>query len=231
MHPPSLPTIPYTSCYCEENVYLLAQKFLEDPEIVQSWRVFVVFISNHTKTVALWNQKLARGPHYPVVWDYHVVLLLCRPTQDQILLQSANESQQEMDSNIVATSQLGQPWIYDFDTQLELPCTLEDYLQETFMEVPPQFESLFRIIRSEVYLKHFASDRSHMLVVQEDSDNLASEPDNVYISPPPPYEPIRGNAAVAEGVMNNLMSSFVSMLPSEERFGDILDRNAFAGWS
>ncbi|KAF8061574.1 N-terminal glutamine amidase-domain-containing protein [Lyophyllum atratum] len=230
MNPPSLPTTPYTSCYCEENVYLLAQNFHEDPEIVQSWRVFVVFVSNRTKTVALWNQKLAREPHYPVVWDYHVVLLLRRPTQDQILLQS--ESSQGVASGTAARTRLGQSWIYDFDTQLELPCPLEDYLEGTFMEVPPQFESLFRIIPSEVFLEHFASDRSHMLVVQEGSDNLISEPqDNVYISPPPPYEPIRGNAAVAEGVTNNLMSSFVSMLPSEERLGDILDRNAFAGWS
>ncbi len=44
----------YTSCYCEENVYLLAQTFVEqlaaheDPE----WEVYVVLISNDDKTVS-----------------------------------------------------------------------------------------------------------------------------------------------------------------------------------
>lgn len=56
MDPPSLPLAAvaalYTGCYCEENVYLLAQMFSEDPEIAHKWAIFVVFISNHTKTVS-----------------------------------------------------------------------------------------------------------------------------------------------------------------------------------
>lgn len=43
----------YTSNYCEENIYLLIQRFLAQPEINKHWSVYAVFISNQTKTVTL----------------------------------------------------------------------------------------------------------------------------------------------------------------------------------
>ncbi|GLB35398.1 putative btb poz domain-containing protein [Lyophyllum shimeji] len=184
-YPPALPITPYTPSYCEENVYLLAQKFLGDPDVMRDWQMFAVFISNHTKTVALWNQRLAQQPHFPVVWDYHVVLLL-RPHEQN--LSQLDESHPTTDG-ITMSSQFRQSWIYDFDTQLEIPCTLEDYLEGSFMDVPPQFESLFRVVPGEVYLTHFASDRSHMLRLVDAGDST-SESGQVYISPPPspPYQ-------------------------------------------
>nr|VWP00499.1 Mitogen-activated protein kinase (EC [Ganoderma boninense] len=78
--PPLPPDSVYTSCYCEENIYLLAQNFLAEAHTQTSrglawpWEIYVVFISNRGKTVALWSQKL-RAPQV-VVWDYHVVLVL-----------------------------------------------------------------------------------------------------------------------------------------------------------
>ena len=45
----------YTSCYCEENIYLLAQHFYAEAENHEArpwpWDVYVVFISNDQKTV------------------------------------------------------------------------------------------------------------------------------------------------------------------------------------
>lgn len=50
--PPALPAdIAYTSQYCEENIYLLAQAFYDQLSVREAWDIFVVFISNHTKTV------------------------------------------------------------------------------------------------------------------------------------------------------------------------------------
>lgn len=50
--PPALPAdIAYTSHYCEENIYLLAQAFYDQLSVREAWDIFVVFISNHTKTV------------------------------------------------------------------------------------------------------------------------------------------------------------------------------------
>ena len=48
--PPPLPeNLTYTSCYCEENIYLLAEQFEE----TEGWEVYVVFVSNDSKTVSL----------------------------------------------------------------------------------------------------------------------------------------------------------------------------------
>lgn len=57
--------------------------------------------------VALWSQKRARSPNNPVVWDYHVILVL-RP--------KINES--NPGPHRVA-------WVYDFDTKLSNPCRLQ----------------------------------------------------------------------------------------------------------
>lgn len=51
--PPLPPDSIYTPCYCEENVYLLAQAFASNAEADADWpwQAFVVFVSNHGKTV------------------------------------------------------------------------------------------------------------------------------------------------------------------------------------
>lgn len=51
--PPLPPDAIYTPCYCEENVYLLAQAFASNAEANADlpWQAFVVLISNHGKTV------------------------------------------------------------------------------------------------------------------------------------------------------------------------------------
>ena len=41
----------YTANYCEENIYLLVQRFLDSEEIRTNWEVFAIFISNKTRTV------------------------------------------------------------------------------------------------------------------------------------------------------------------------------------
>ena len=99
---PSLPTF-YTASYCEENVYHLVKRF-SDPEILDSrlWSVYVVFISNHNKSVVLWHQRASKFTEgsSPVCWDYHVIAVL-RP-------QECNKSKS--------------CWVYDFDTLLPRPC-------------------------------------------------------------------------------------------------------------
>lgn len=62
--PPLPPDSVYTSCYCEENIYLLAQHFREqagEAQVVTRkagvsdsdwfWEIYVIFISNDGKTV------------------------------------------------------------------------------------------------------------------------------------------------------------------------------------
>lgn len=53
----------YTYCYCEENIYKLAQK---EPSITHA-----VFITNASKSVPFFNSILKDL----VIWDYHVIAL------------------------------------------------------------------------------------------------------------------------------------------------------------
>jgi len=150
---PSLPPDSrYARHYCEENIYHLAEWFLKQSFIKDVWDVAIVFISNESKTVALWNQKLG-SPEYAIVWDYHVVLILCpRPGHGG----GTSDDPEERDI---------EAWIYDYDTLLPKPCYWKDYVSltcRTDEEVPPEYRSLFRVIPAAVFLDYFASDRSHM---------------------------------------------------------------------
>lgn len=52
LSPPPLPAASvYTANYCEENVFLLAKQFLEDPTVSMLWEVHVLFLSNRSKSV------------------------------------------------------------------------------------------------------------------------------------------------------------------------------------
>ncbi|KAF9477377.1 hypothetical protein BDN70DRAFT_881282 [Pholiota conissans] len=217
--PPLPPESIYTSCYCEENIYLLCQNFLQNPSVNSLWEIFVMFISNTDKTVALWHQKAAHLPHSPVIWDYHVILILRlrRNAATTITEYSAKRS-----------------WAYDLDTSLDLPCTWEEYLGFTFPEdLVPAYQSRFRLIHGELYIQNFASDRSHMLRrvenVAEFASNTADAEDFVYSSPPPPYPPIHGPSAAERGTTNNLMERYVAMLDdSEDLYGCVRDRSGIS---
>lgn len=112
---PSLPPgYIYTPYYCEENIYLLVESFLNDQSISDNWETYAVFLSNHTKTVALWNQKVSRDPDYPVVWDYHCILLL----KSKVNTPSHGDDESS--------------WIFDYDSRLAMPCPLKGKLAAFF---------------------------------------------------------------------------------------------------
>jgi protein N-terminal glutamine amidohydrolase len=108
--PPSVPShCTCTPYYCEENIYLLASSFHDSDAITQLWDINVVFVSNHYRTVALWNQKQSRDPDlaHPVVWDYHCILVL-RPRA-----RAASAS---------AAPDATWAWVFDYDSRLAMPC-------------------------------------------------------------------------------------------------------------
>ncbi|XP_053322451.1 protein N-terminal glutamine amidohydrolase [Spea bombifrons] len=140
--PPS-PVLPereactYTSCYCEENVWKLCE-FVRDLHPQHLEEVYAVFLSNNSRAIPLWKQRLGKFDE-PVVWDYHVILL--HVTQ-------------------------GNPGlIYDLDSLLPFPCTCEMYIREALKpdhEWDVCFRRNLRVIRADEFLRTFASDRSHM---------------------------------------------------------------------
>lgn len=169
----------------------------------------------------MWSQKLAQDPSHPVVWDYHVILLLKPKERNSASLGESDEFRAGGTQNA---------WVYDFDTRLGIPISLPDYLQETFSGIPLMFESLFRIVPGDVFCENFASDRSHMLDKNVmTTDGLSNNSDEMYIYPPPKYPPICGSSAKGSGKLNNLMS-FVCMESSEETFGGVVDIAALSEW-
>ena len=124
----------YCALYCEENSWKLCQEpdFLNKP-------AFVVFASNANKTCAIWHQKAAESDIDPVVFDYHVFLLI----QDE-----------------------EQGWlVFDLDSTLGFPVNAETYFRDSFSAdyfVPEDYRPLFRLLTPQQYIHHFSSDRSHM---------------------------------------------------------------------
>uniref|UniRef100_A0A8B9R223 Protein N-terminal glutamine amidohydrolase n=1 Tax=Anas platyrhynchos TaxID=8839 RepID=A0A8B9R223_ANAPL len=141
----------YTGCYCEENVWKLCDYIRSRGERPVE-EFYAVFISNERRMVPLWKQKSGHGDE-PVVWDYHVILLRV----------SSGE----------------QNFIYDLDTELPFPCPFDMYSTEAFRlddSLHPEFHRKIRMIRADLYLETFASDRSHM-----------KDADGKWQKPPPSY--------------------------------------------
>lgn len=126
----------YTSCYCEENVWQLCSWFRSEGDPLQEFQV--LFISNHHRTVPLWKQKSSRRD-FPVVWDYHVVLLWSGPGLD--------------------------PLVFDLDSVLDFPCSLQEYSAlalKSDQDLNPQYHRMIRSVPADLFLQKFSSDRSHM---------------------------------------------------------------------
>ena len=97
----------------------------------------VLLFSNPWQSVALMKQR-ASVQDGPVIWDYHVVLMLRTGKLQRIL---------------------------DFDTLLDFNASCSDYLRNTFpvqSGLPNYYRAWVRSIPASGYLKHFYSDRAHM---------------------------------------------------------------------
>ncbi|XP_009680962.2 protein N-terminal glutamine amidohydrolase isoform X1 [Struthio camelus] len=162
---------PALTFICEENVWKLCD-YIRSRDQYPLEEFYAVFISNDRRMIPLWKQKSGRGDD-PVVWDYHVILLHV----------SSGE----------------QNFIYDLDTVLPFPCPFDIYTVEAFRlddRLPPEFQRKIRMIRADLYLKTFASDRSHM-----------KDADGKWQKPPPSYPCIE----TADSKMN--LDDFISMNP------------------
>lgn len=160
----------YTACYCEENVYNLLR--LSAPLAPRS---FAVFISNAARACAVHGQLASAGPSLPVVWDYHVVLVVF---------------QEDAASG---------GWVvYDLDSRLSFPCPLASYLASAFpsqAELHQVSRAAFRLIPTADYLAWFSSDRRHMRQPGGGGG---------WASPPPAYPPICGLSARGAGLLHSL---------------------------
>uniref|UniRef100_A0A0B6Y895 Protein N-terminal glutamine amidohydrolase n=1 Tax=Arion vulgaris TaxID=1028688 RepID=A0A0B6Y895_9EUPU len=129
----------YTACYCEENVWKLCSVVQDFCPASEYFKCFCVFISNDSRKIPLWHQKISLSSERPVIWDYHVIFLYrdCKGTL-----------------------------VYDLDTELGFPCTLKEYAAACIGDekiLREEYRRMFRVIPACEFLETFASDRSHML--------------------------------------------------------------------
>lgn len=121
----------YAPYYCEENVwFVLAEGTLTDGH--------AVFITNRSRSVALWSQRASLRDDGLTLWDYHVVAL-GRAGQ--------------------------QPIVVDLDCTAGSRLALPLWAQATFPfagAVPEDVEPLFRVVPAADLFAHFRTDRSHM---------------------------------------------------------------------
>lgn len=129
----------WAKCYCEENVYKLAQRLVQSKD-VEVASIHVVFVSNRAKKTPIWMQESSPSPQNPVIWDYHVILLA-------------------MVNKI--------PLIFDLDSTLPFPSSAQSYIEQAFRPLELKklqhiYHPMFRLIPVRDFLDYFASDRSHM---------------------------------------------------------------------
>lgn len=128
---PSRDGLPYCPFFCEENAWHLSQS----PALGLGRREVVV-VSNPQRQVVMWHQKPAAGlGEGPVVWDYHVWVLVHGPRGARV---------------------------WDQDSTLGLDVDATHYVRETFQGAPTSFRPQFRVMDSDRYRDTFASDRRHM---------------------------------------------------------------------
>ncbi|NWU88709.1 NTAQ1 amidohydrolase, partial [Upupa epops] len=168
----------------EENVWKLCDH-IRSRGLYPLEQFYAVFVSNERRAIPLWKQKSACG-NEPVVWDYHVILLHVSSEEQNV--------------------------IYDLDTVLPFPCAVGKYSAEAFRpddSLHPEFHRKIRMIRADLYLKTFASDRSHM-----------KDANGKWQKPPPPYPCIE----TADSKMN--LDDFISMNP-KVGWGSVLSLTDF----
>lgn len=132
LDPAWLAARPSTPLFCEENVWQVCRALLADDD--GDRRVWAVFVTNATRTVAMWAQQAAVVD--PIVWDYHVVTVV----------EGADG-----------------PVVLDVDCRAGTVLPLRGWLQASFRAgLRSDVEPRFRIIPARVYVDVLASDRSHM---------------------------------------------------------------------
>uniref|UniRef100_A0A8C5KW33 Protein N-terminal glutamine amidohydrolase n=1 Tax=Jaculus jaculus TaxID=51337 RepID=A0A8C5KW33_JACJA len=179
--------VPCAGCLYEENIWKLCE-YIKTHSQYSLEDCYAVFISNEKKMVPIWKQQ-ARPGNGPVIWDYHVVL--------------------------VHVSGEGQSFVYDLDTVLPFPCPFDVYIEDALKsndDIHLQFRRKFRVVRADSYLKHFASDRSHM----KDSSGNWKEPPLAY-------------PCIETGDSKMNLNDFISMDP-EVGWGSIYTLPEFGLW-
>jgi len=122
----------YQPFWCEENIWRLTTDACVG--VGERWVLFLTGSSGH---VACWGQCAASSADAPVLWDYHVVLVVRQET-----------------------------WaVWDLDCRQGCPLPAATWFAATFPcpdSVRPVFQPRCLLISADEYRTQFTSDRTHM---------------------------------------------------------------------
>lgn len=157
----------------------------------EEFEKYVLIISNQYGGCEFRNQKLCLSPNHSVCWDYHVILIY-----------------REFH------------WlVWDLDSTLHMPATLNFYLESTFRndtidagEHPPAMQ--FRPLTAEKYIKKFSSDRLHMRNERGD-----------WLQPPPPWPPIIRDSGLTLSQLTDMTSDCAGSILTIQQLRDKFDSN------
>ncbi|KAK9366583.1 N-terminal glutamine amidase-domain-containing protein [Lipomyces kononenkoae] len=196
--------LPYWSCYCEENIHKACEILQSDLKAVTSHiLLYAVFVSSPTRAVPLFCQRSSHRDDGLVIWDYHVILIKVVDDDSYVL---------DFDTTILANNE--QLNVRDGCRKVDF-IPFAEYADLTFhhsWSLPADLRRYFRVISSKDYLSTFASDRSHMLVV-DDSGGGRSK----YGKAPPPWPQICGSKAYVAGIFMNI-DNYIEMMREDTIF-------------
>ncbi|XP_071886162.1 protein N-terminal glutamine amidohydrolase-like isoform X3 [Anas platyrhynchos] len=121
-----------------------------------------------------------------------------RPVEEFYAVFISNERRMDYHVILLHVSSGEQNFIYDLDTVLPFPCPFDVYSTEAFRlddSLHPEFHRKIRMIRADLYLETFASDRSHM-----------KDADGKWQKPPPSYPCIETAANAGGGLKDTARS-------------------------
>ncbi|XP_068239197.1 protein N-terminal glutamine amidohydrolase isoform X1 [Palaemon carinicauda] len=195
---PTLEDCPYTQYYCEENVWRLCE-YVQCKEAQDLGKCYVAFISNESRCVPLWRQRIGKSEDKLVSWDYSNIFTCVAPS--------------EKDYHVIFMYEPDDRClVYDLDSDLPFPTYFHKYVTETLRTdhiLRPEHHRHFRVIPALVYLQKFASDRRHM-----------RDEDGTWKHPPP------SNPAIATSEAVHNLDDFISMDP-KRGFGTVYNLEDF----
>ncbi|CAD6333935.1 unnamed protein product [Miscanthus lutarioriparius] len=189
--PVGVSSFTHTPCYSEENVYMLCKELMRtgvaDPAGTD---LYVVFISNEEKKVPLWHQKAGHSDDGFICWDYHMICIQSRRSKGEVL-----------------------DFVWDLDSDLPFPSPFIQYVSAGIQPLSfgnSRYARLFRVIHAPVFLRSFASDRSHM-----------KDPEGNWIQLPPKYEPIVAEDGTTNNLNEYIMMSVEDVVDLESMANDV----------
>ncbi|CAI0438294.1 unnamed protein product [Linum tenue] len=182
----------HTPFYCEENIYFLCKKLCENGKAnADGSDLFVVFISNEKKAVGFLSNVFTK--FVLLIWDNGHLAASFKKCHSMYVQRKRDGDDDETSSTLV----------WDMDSSLPFPSPLDSYLSETTrpsFELFSDFQRFYRVVHAPVFLRGFASDRSHM---KDSAGNWNAQP--------PAYEPV----VAEDGTVNNLKEYMDIHAPTE----------------